>query len=215
MSMRRQMLPEDRAEKEEEEKVAVVAEAVAAAEETAVTEERAVTDLLVRVGIVDLALRAEIADLALKVATGLTDLLVTVVIAEIVAVTEEDLAQEVVSEVVAVELTLSLMAKVALTSDLPAPRVKSSVATVVDSVGKDVKAASVAVVAASAVVREEMTSLEEASEAETLPDLSTAITLREVVIEEADRVLVPPEAPLLSEFKFAPYASLNAELSSL
>lgn len=190
--MRELRLPEARVEKPEEERVVVVV--VAAVAEA--PESRVAKDLLVKVVIADPALRAVSADLALRA----TDLLVKVATDPLVkVVTEEEVAQEVDTEVPVVVLNLLLTQKVALMSDLLAPRVKpaSSVAAVVVSVVKEEKVDSVEVAEDSVVEKEETRASEvaaEASEVETLLDLSMDTIPREAVTEEEVRALAPPEA---------------------
>ncbi len=205
--MRELRLPEARVEKTEEERVVVVA--VAAVAEA--PELRVAKDLLVKMVIADPALSAVSADLALRVETDLlvkaaTDPLVRVATDLLVGVaTEEEVATEVDTEVPVVVLNSLLTAKAALMSDLPAPKVKpvSSVAAVVVSlVVTEEKVASVEDAEDSVVEIEEMRASEvaaEASEVETLLDLSMDTIPREVATEEEVRALALPEALLLSD----------------
>ena len=208
-------LPEVRVATIEEEKVAPVE--AAAAVVAVVAEERAVIDPLVRIDLpvrIDLLVRVatdllvnvardllvKIADHTLKVVTDPIVRIADLALREVTdpRVIEEEVATEVASEVDVAVLSSSLIMKAVLMLDLPAPKVKFSVETVVDSVAREERVVSVEAVVDSAV-REEMISevAAVASEAATLPDLTMDITLREVVKEEVVKVLALPEVLLL------------------
>jgi len=209
-------LPEVRVATIEEEKVAPVE--AAAAVVAVVAEERAVIDPLVRIDLpvrTDLLVRVvtdllvnvardllvKIADHTLKVVTDPIVRIADLALREVTdpRVIEEEVATEVASEVDVAVLSSSLIMKAVLMLDLPAPKVKFSVETVVDSVAREERVVSVEVVVDSAAVKEEMISevVAVASEAATLPDLTMDITLREVVKEEVVKVLALPEVLLL------------------